>query len=70
MGLTTRQVIEHFKMTMLPVESTYFVKTYECQTSRPTVHVRAVPLSLFTPTIPEVVPSFIDSNMKKFAHRV
>jgi predicted cupin superfamily sugar epimerase len=35
MGLTTRQVIEHFKMKILPVESTYFVKTYRSKTSRP-----------------------------------
>ncbi len=32
---TTKQVIEHFQMTTLPVESTYFVKTYRSKTSRP-----------------------------------
>ncbi len=32
---TTKQVIEHFEMTTLPVESTYFVKTYRSKTSRP-----------------------------------
>ena len=31
---TTKQVIEHFEMTTLPVESTYFVKTYRSKTSR------------------------------------
>ncbi len=30
----TRQVIEHFQMTTLPVESTYFIKTYRSKTSR------------------------------------
>jgi predicted cupin superfamily sugar epimerase len=35
MRLTTIQVIEHFEMTTLPVESTYFVKTYRSKTSRP-----------------------------------
>jgi predicted cupin superfamily sugar epimerase len=32
---TTKQVIEHFEMTTLPVESTFFVKTYRSKTSRP-----------------------------------
>ena len=33
MKLTTKEVIEHFKMSILPIEGTYFSKTYESDTT-------------------------------------